>query len=339
MTPEENTSVPDLLCDPFQERRPAAATARLHLLGGRFEFASNSEALLRLALSAFAGLPGHRLAKTVPRMRVRLVLSDRQKRPRRSEPPPLGMFSAGGAIGGATDSSDFVLVSPHEQTALIVVSPRMLRYPYHLRYELLEFAVFTLAARVQGLAPLHAACVGRKGRGVLLMGDSGAGKSTVALQCLLHGLDFLAEDGVFVCPQTLLATGVSNFIHIRSDAVRWISRARDVAAVRNSPVIRRRSGVRKFELDLRRGDFRLAAGALRIAAVAFLSPRSAGDGPLLLPLPRSDIRGKLMAAQPYAASQPEWPAFVRNVARLPVWELRRGRHPLEAAQALSDLFE
>ena len=36
-------------------------------------------------------------------------------------------------------------------------------------------AVFTLAARVQQLVPLHAACVGLKGRGVLIMGASGAG--------------------------------------------------------------------------------------------------------------------------------------------------------------------
>ena len=49
------------------------------------------------------------------------------------------------------------------------------------RYEMLEFAVFTLASRVQGVVPLHAACIGRRGRGLLLMGDSGAGKSTAAL--------------------------------------------------------------------------------------------------------------------------------------------------------------
>jgi hypothetical protein len=57
----------------------------------------------------------------------------------------------------------------------------MLRFPYHARYELIEFAVFTLAARAQGLVPLHAACVGEEGRGLLLMGESGAGKSTASL--------------------------------------------------------------------------------------------------------------------------------------------------------------
>ena len=93
----------------------------------------------------------------------------------------------------------------------MVVTPRMLRFPYHTRYELIEFAVFTLAARVQRLVALHGACVGRAGRGVLLLGPSGAGKSTVTLQCLIEGLGILSEDSVFVTPDTLLATGVSNF--------------------------------------------------------------------------------------------------------------------------------
>jgi len=103
----------------------------------------------------------------------------------------------------------------------------MRRFPYHTRYELIEFAVFTLAARVQSLVSLHAACVGHGGRGVLLLGPSGSGKSTVALQCLLQGLDFVAEDSVFVETGSMLTTGIANFMHVRSDSLRWVERARD----------------------------------------------------------------------------------------------------------------
>lgn len=338
MTRKNDAVIPDLFGDPFQERVPALACESLQLLGGRFQFQSNSRQLLRLAASAFGGLPRHRLSAKLPRMNVRLVLTAQEKGRARSAPPPLAMFSGAGFLGGATNSSNFVVVSPKEQAALVVVSPHMLRFPYHTRYELIEFAVYTLAARVQGLVPLHAACVGRKGRGVLLMGPSGAGKSTVALQCLLHGLDFLAEDSVFVTPETMLATGISNFIHVRSDGGRWVARARDAAAIRKSPVIRRRSGVRKFEVDLRHGDFRLAAAALQIGALVFLSPQSSDGRPLLTPLRRSDVQTRLTIAQAYAASQPEWPRFVRNVSRLEAFELRRGQHPVEAVDALRGLL-
>jgi hypothetical protein len=330
---------PDLLCDPFQERVPPLACETLQLLGGRFQFESNSRQLLRLAMSAFGGLPRHRLsAAPPPQMRVRVLLAPDEKPRGRAAPPPLAMFSGPGFLGGATDSSNFVVVSPRQQAALVVVAPRMLRFPRDVRYELIEFAVFTLAARVQGLVSLHAACVGHKGRGVLLMGASGAGKSTLALQCLLNGFDFLAEDSVFVAPQTMLATGVSNFMHVRSDGLRWVARTRDASAIRKSPVIRRRSGVRKFEFDLRRGGFRLAPAALQISAIVFLSPQSAGRRPLLEPLQRSAVKARLTTDQPFAANQPQWSTFLRNASRLECLELRRGHHPREAADALRELL-
>jgi len=249
------------------------------------------------------------------------------------------MLSAPGLLGGATPSSNFVIVSPAERSALVAVSPWMLESAYHTRYELIEFAVFTLAARVQGLVPLHAACVGRNGRGILLMGPSGAGKSTVALQSLLQGLDFLAEDSVFVSPETMLATGIANFVHLRADSVRWIERDRDAAAIRRSPVIRRRSGVRKFERNLRNSGYRLAASALQITALVFLSPQAAGAGPVLNRLSRSALPAQLTAAQAYAANRPEWSAFSKRAARLEAFELRRGLHPREAVEALCTLLD
>jgi hypothetical protein len=332
--------VPDLFADPFEERSQIIAHGPFQLLGGRFRFESNSPQLLRLVDSAYLGLPRHRLSTIAPRLRVRLLLSSgAQPRPRRrAEPPPLSMLSGAGYLGGTTESSNFVVLSPSERTALVVLSRRMLQFPYHTRYEFIEFAVFTLAARCQGLVSLHAACVGQAGRGILLMGASGSGKSTVTLHCILRGLDILSEDSVFVAPDTMLATGVANFLHVRSDSLRWLGKTRDAAAIRKSPVIRRRSGVRKFEVDLRRGNYRLAASSLKIAAVVFLSPQSAGNRPLLKSLSKSDLLARLTADQTYAANQPKWAAFCRSLSRLDAFELRRGNHPLEAAETLRALL-
>lgn len=96
------------------------------------------------------------------------------------------------------------MLSVPQRHAMLVVSEDMLAHAYHLRYELIEFAVFLLAARGIGLVPLHGACVGQRGRSVLLLGASGAGKSTLALHSLLHGLEVLSEDGVFVAPDSCL---------------------------------------------------------------------------------------------------------------------------------------
>jgi hypothetical protein len=333
------TKIPELFPDPFEERSAARLHRDIPVLGARVRFESNSEELLRLVDSAYAGLPGHELSRVQPQLRIRLVLTVSERKRASTEPASLQMLSGAGLLAGTTGSSNFVVVSPYEQGALVVVSPRMLSFPYHTRFELIEFAVFTLAARAQGLVAMHGACVGRAGSGILLMGPSGAGKSTVTLQCLIEGLGILAEDSVFVTPDTLLATGVSNFLHVRADSLRWIAERRTVAKIRKSPVIRRRSGVRKYEIDLRGGEYPLAERPLKVVAIVFLSAQSAAGRPLLKRLAQKEALPMLVREQAYAANQPPWASFIRTVKRLPFFELRRGQHPSESVAALRDLME
>jgi hypothetical protein len=345
MTIKKHRPIPDLEADPFGERSVTLGRRELQLLGGRFHFESDSPELLRLVDAAYKGLPAHRFSARAPRFRVRLILASANGRreaasasPRRPGAPPIRMLNGAGFLGSATDTSTFVVLSPEDRTALIFVSREMLRFPYHVRYELIEFAVFTLASRAQRLVPLHAACVGLNGRGVLLMGASGAGKSTVALECLMEGLDFLAEDSVFVEPRSMRATGSANFLHVRADSLRWLGRSTTRSIIGRSPVIRRRSGVKKFEVDLRRKEFRLAMAPLKIVGVAFLSPRSAGTGPVLRRLSAADTLERLSREQAYGAGLPQWRSFSRELPRLGGFEIRRGAHPATSVEALRSLL-
>jgi hypothetical protein len=344
MRRKNDTTAPDLYADPFRERSGRERSVKLlrvqmPLLGARIQFESNDRKLLQLALSAYKDLPRHRLYSNAPRLTVKLLLRPpgMPHAQTRREPAPLDMFSGADWMGAASHGSDFVVLSPRQRVAVIVVSPQSAASSYHTRYELIEFAVFTLAARCQRLASLHAACVGLHGRGVLLMGPSGSGKSTVTMMCLLRGFDFLSEDSVFVAPATLKATGIANFLHVRADSLRWLDETQKVPVLR-SPVIRRRSGVKKFEVDLREGTHRLARSPLKISALVFLSARQAGSECLLKPLSKTALLSRLAAAQAYAANQPEWPMFSRNMAKLQAFELQRGRHPDEAVAALRSLL-
>src|ERR1700677_3217635 len=157
--------IPELYADPFAERSTVGMHRDIHVLGARVRFESNSEELLRLVDSAYAGLPRHKLPPVAPQLRVRLVMTSPERKRTSAEPAPLQMMSGGGLLAGAAESSSFVVVSPRDRTALVVVTPWMLRFPYHTRYELIEFAVFTLAARAQRLVAMHGACVGRARRG------------------------------------------------------------------------------------------------------------------------------------------------------------------------------
>jgi hypothetical protein len=344
MTTKNRRMDPGIESDPFGEGAPLLARKAVNVLGGRFHFESNSKELLALCDAAYAGLPVHSFSSSPKTFRISLMLTPAAARSvrrtaRRKEPPHISMLHGAGFLGSATPSSTFVVLRPEERIGLVSVSEEMLPFPYHIRYELIEFAVFTLASRAQGLVPLHGACVGLDGRGILLMGPSGSGKSTIALQCLLEGFDFLSEDSVFVEPHTMRATGAANFLHVRADSLRWLIRSPARSIISRSPVIRRRSGVEKFEVDLRRKEFRLAQAPLKISGVAFLSPQPGGPGPLLKPLSSSETLARLEREQAYGESLPQWHSFRRNILRLGGFEMLRGPHPAAGAQALRSLLQ
>ncbi|MDP9010225.1 MAG: serine kinase [Pseudomonadota bacterium] len=344
MTKKNRRVDPNLESDPFAERTAFLTRGAISLLGGKFIFQSNSEELLALVDAAYAGLPDHLFSSASKTFRINLLLTPKpvpnpiRRAARRVDPPPISMLQGAGFLGSATPSSTFVVLHPENRAGLVSASPEMLRFPYHVRYELIEFAVFTLACRAQGLVPLHGACVGLDGRGVLLMGPSGSGKSTVALQCLLEGLDFVSEDSVFVAPNSMRATGTPNFLHVREDSLHWVEQLRIRSMIRKSPVIRRRSGVEKFEVDLRRKEFRLAKTPLRIIGVVFLSPRLAGTGPLLRPLSAGNTLARLKEEQAYGASLPQWATFNKKLLRLGGFEVFRGPHPSASVEALRSLL-
>lgn len=326
--------------DPFRERGSSSFSRSQYILGGRFRFDSASEALLALVDEAYAGLPAQRPAGAATAFRVELRLAPAQARPYADEPPRVRTESGAGLLCGVIDASNYVVIAPGHGWALIVVSQDMLAHPYHVRYELIEFAVFVLAARGMRLVPLHGACVGDRGRGVLLLGASGAGKSTLALGALCDGLALLAEDAVFVDPGSLRMLGMGNFVHVKRDSLRFVD---DPAArhwIEHAPTIRRRSGVAKFEADLRKAPFAPSGAPLRLAAIVFVSAEPADDADDLLEVVAEGAVPTMLAAdQPYASGQPGWQAFVAQARSLGVYRLRRGRHPHDAVAAVRGLLE
>ncbi len=308
--------------------RAACFRLRVVALGVELEFASNSRELLTLAKLAFADLPrGSQRVRTSVH-RITLQLSEHEGAVHASTPPEPRLSSAGGLFCAVIDASNYAVVVPEQRTALVVVSKAMLRFAYHVRYELIEFAVYMLVPRACDWVPLHAACVGRDGRGALLIGASGAGKSTLGLHCMLAGLPMLAEDCVFVEPARLIAHGAPNFLHLRASALHFVRGTPAAAAIRRSPIIRRRSGVAKYELDLRDSGFpQIAASPLRVAALVVVSARRARTPRLLQRLSRPAAWRQLVAEQPVDGKGAIWTSLRRALLRVPAFELRRGAHP------------
>jgi hypothetical protein len=63
----------------------------------------------------------------------------------------------------------------------------------YFRYNFLEKVVYLLLGATV-VTDIHAACVGRDGKGILLCGESGAGKSTLAYACAREGWTYTSDD-------------------------------------------------------------------------------------------------------------------------------------------------
>jgi hypothetical protein len=327
----------DPLRDPFDERPAREPTRVMRVAGVTVAFSSASRALLDLAETAFGNVPARTVA--LPFCRVRLVLTADASRLRGREPPLPRASACDGVINACVDAANYVIVNPARRAALVAISPSMLRFHYHARYELLEFAVLELLARSQEMLSLHAACLGAKRRCVLLLGDSGAGKSTACTFGLLEGLEFVAEDSVMVDPRKMTAIGVPAYLHVDAGTLELVKATKLGAQIRKSRKIRRRSGAQKFEFDARGRGLRLATVPLRIVAVVALSSQPAGARPALRALTRGALLRLMKSSQPYASGRPEWARFCEKVTRLPGYELRRGRTARDAVKALRPLLK
>ncbi|HEY6126130.1 MAG TPA: hypothetical protein VIV63_15870 [Steroidobacteraceae bacterium] len=323
--------------DPFEERPRRTWRRRLTLLGAVVEFECDSPALRAVVDAAYAGIPAPRPRARAPRYFVRIRTAT-DSATFRGEPPQPRLTSGAGLLCASVDASNYTVVDPASRSALIVASPAMLAHPYYLRCEFVEFALFTLAARDQAVVALHAACVGHGNRGVLLLGQSGAGKSTATLQSMLSGLAVLSEDVVFVEPRRMRATGVPNFLHLRRESLRLLSRPL-ARRIRSAPLIRRRSGVIKHEFDLRQFEGAAALQPLQLVATVVLSRRRAKRGaPLLEKLLVEPLLRALDQDQPYARTRAHWHALRRGLGKIPAYQLLRGADPAQAGVELRRLL-
>jgi hypothetical protein len=151
-------------------------------------------------------------------------------------------------------------------------------------------------------------------------------------------MELLSEDSAFVALDSLLVTGVPNYLHVRANALGLLEPGPLRRQIRRAPLIQRRSGARKLEVNLREVRGRITRIPLRLAAAVFLSRRKAGRQPPLKPLTRKQFLARLRSEQPYAAGLPNWRNFERRTMGVPAFELLRTTHPDVAVRELEALL-
>jgi hypothetical protein len=118
-----------------------------------------------------------------------------------------------------SDRHNFAAVDLRAGTASVHVSPKTAADHAGLRWFFIESMAYMLLAQ-RHLVAIHAGCVARGGRGVLLCGKSGAGKSTLAFACARSGWTYVADDCTWLLAESRdrIAIGRPHQIRFRDDA-------------------------------------------------------------------------------------------------------------------------
>ncbi len=118
------------------------------------------------------------------------------------------------------DSRNSLLINLREHCGIGRFTPE-LASDEHFWGTILFPALLTMLGPSVGLASLHCACVAWKGSGLLLAGESGAGKSALSLALSKAGFDFLSDDRTLIGEQQgrLLAWALSREMKQRVESI------------------------------------------------------------------------------------------------------------------------
>jgi hypothetical protein len=95
------------------------------------------------------------------------------------------------------DGDNYSVTDLHRRYSSIWLTEAALAHRSYVSYFFLESAAMTLVSTSFTTA-VHAACVELNGCGILLCGDSGAGKTSLAYACARNGWTYISDDGSYL---------------------------------------------------------------------------------------------------------------------------------------------
>jgi hypothetical protein len=181
-------SVPEPNNDPFRCKIPLPYRAVFYPLGFAVEVITNEEAVLAIVDDLWGNL---RQLQKNPLLQIRIVVSEGGSD---GCPPAPVMRAQRNLLTLIADAHNHAVCDLTHGLSLIWLNYASLHHPKFLCYHFIETAACSIIAPAHATG-LHAACVSRYGHGLLLTGDSGAGKSSLAYACARAGWTYTSDDG------------------------------------------------------------------------------------------------------------------------------------------------
>lgn len=307
-------------------------TAYFNAAGAVCSLSTNCEILLRVARNSFS-LLSHPSGQTD--FSLRFWVDDAGS----TEPPWPKPWVRGvdHLVFAGFETGSSLLADLRERRVIGRFSAGMAHDSKHWRMVIFPMLMSIIAGSA-GLVELHASCVASGHHGLLLLGPSRSGKSTLAMAFAEAGCRFIADDRTFCSMKEgrLLAHGLPRPLKLRSEAGEWFDEFRGRAAtdIQNGEPVYYHEPNRS-----------VPANSLACAprALVFLE-RQSSSGFRMTRMGReaeSIIEQDLLAEAPAAVQKQA--VIVDQLLALPCLRLRYGGAPQDVArhicEALSDFSE
>jgi hypothetical protein len=211
-------------------------------------------------------------------------------------------------------------------------SPAALADPSFFRWHFLDLALFFFLEE-RGFLGLHGAALARDGRGLLLRAPSGQGKSTLTYAAARRRFQAVAEDIVWIAPDTGALWGMPWAFHLLPDAVHLFPELDGRAPIRQL------NGEEKIAVDLESLRPGSTAPSAEPAGVILLRRRPGGRSRLEDVSPESAWEEWLAGG---ASRESEVPGYEEKARALlagrPVYRLELGDDLEEALDLLEGLL-
>jgi hypothetical protein len=177
--------------DPLLSKVELGLYAVLYPFGFAVEIRTNDKAVIEAAKESW-GEMGERFGATP--MRLNVIVTDDGA----TICPPAPVARAQDHLFSmVADAQNQAVCDMQAGFGFVYVNQAAMRHRNYLRYYFLEAAVYIMLG-AQHMTPLHAACVSRNGHGLLLCGNSGVGKSTLAYACARAGWTYTSDDSTYL---------------------------------------------------------------------------------------------------------------------------------------------
>jgi hypothetical protein len=193
------------------------------------------------------------------------------------------------------DADNYSMVDLECCQTKIVISRAALRHRLYAQYFILGTPACCVATRYT--TPVHAGCVALDGRGLLLCGDSGAGKSSLSYACARAGWTYVSDDGSF-----LLNGGTKRLVAGDCHKVRFRPSAAELfPEIAELEVTPRAAGKPSIELPTAGMTHITTAETTRVDFIVFLNRRTSSP-PQLVPY-RRDVARHFMRQTLYGPAE------------------------------------